>query len=579
MAEFNPGNDLVQGGDYAQAQTDAYRKAQTTNYLVGQYGPQAADPALLSQGVAATTAQQMQGSDVAAAQAENADKTAAIGREAQLRAAYALKQAMGSGIEAGTAFDTIVAPNAQTLGLSASDTAAFRAHLMQNPGMVDSLIDGLAGPAKPSGAPENLRGADGQLSNQQLVLDERGGSHVVTAPEGTTFSGPLGMAGSPKPEQLPDGSWGYRVFTKSGQSSLIHADGTPVAGLNASANQQKADAATSQAKTAAYSAGVKSNNTEYGAPGGAAAPTGPGPGPFGLSPPMASLATGITGAFPGTRVTSGYRSVAANGAAGGVSDSEHMSGNAADFHIPAGMSGPQFAAQIKQKFPGATVLYEGPGAANSTAPHVHVQLPLGTAAAAAPGPPSATPTLAGGPLFNQLPPKGRLAAVGQAEGIVNGFSQLQRADQQIASITAEAGNPLATGLLGQITGKFGGSPGYDLRGQVGQLKALGLQQYIASLKTGGPGGAGGLRIKSEADAAMQAYGNLDPNLSEPVLRQHLQLFQQAVHQLMATAQAGFQQQWGVDPWTAAGVPKPGSAAPGQAAAPASTAALRAKYGL
>jgi len=93
---------------------------------------------------------------------------------------------------------------------------------------------------------------------------------------------------------------------------------------------------------------------------------------------MAALVSGITSAFPGTHMTSGYRSSSANAAVGGAANSLHMAGEAADFHIPAGMSGPQFAGQIKAKFPNATVLYEGPGTANSTAPHVHVQLNGGT---------------------------------------------------------------------------------------------------------------------------------------------------------------------------------------------------------
>lgn len=94
----------------------------------------------------------------------------------------------------------------------------------------------------------------------------------------------------------------------------------------------------------------------------------------GLTASMSAMEAGIIQAFPGTRATSEGRTPGQNAAAHGAANSAHMSGNAVDFHIPPGMTGEEFAAQIKAKFPGANVLYEGPNAAHSTAPHVHVQL-------------------------------------------------------------------------------------------------------------------------------------------------------------------------------------------------------------
>jgi hypothetical protein len=108
-----------------------------------------------------------------------------------------------------------------------------------------------------------------------------------------------------------------------------------------------------------------------------AAAAAPPSGPLnsrGLTAPMASLEAGILRDFPNTRPTSEGRTNAQSVAVNGFAGDPHTQGRAVDFHIPAGVSGPEFAAQIKAKYPQATVLYEGPNAANSTAPHVHVQL-------------------------------------------------------------------------------------------------------------------------------------------------------------------------------------------------------------
>lgn len=123
-------------------------------------------------------------------------------------------------------------------------------------------------------------------------------------------------------------------------------------------------------------------------PGSAAAVVGGAAPPAtaqGLTAPMKQIETGIVAAFPGTRVTNERRTAVQNAAVGGTANSAHLTGNAVDFHIPAGMSGPEFAAEIKKKFPQANVVYEGPGAAHSTAPHVHVQLGTAGLKGGAPG--------------------------------------------------------------------------------------------------------------------------------------------------------------------------------------------------
>lgn len=532
---------------YASAQA-AQRARTSSNALVSQYGPAAADPAMYQTAVAADAARQMTPLDVAAKTTANATADNSLDqakqsqdRESQLRAAYALKSAINSGVEAGTAWDTIVAPNASAWGIDPAHAAQLRAHLSQggpvvSSAAVDALINGLTGPAKPTGEPQLLRDSSGNIT-QEIVRDDRGGSSTVAAPQGSSFVGPASMqgyAGAPQAEQLPDGSWGYRVFPKTGGSILIRSDGTPVKGMNAVTGQRNE--------------GVRENNSAYGAGPNAPSLATPGAGPGGFTSPMAALADGITTAFPGTRMTSGYRSASANAASDGVPNSAHMSGNAADFHIPAGMTGPQFAAQIKAKFPGATVLYEGPGAANSTAPHVHVQLQ--------PGASQTAPAQAGAAAFGNLPPKGRQMALDAAKGIVNGSQQLASIDDQLGNIDKLVG-PFTTGL-GSMTAGIPGTPAHNLQAALGTLKAQGLTAWLSSLKSASGSTGIGRVLQSEVGAAQQSFGNLEASQSEDQFRYHLGIFKQRIHQLQSNAEQAFKQQYGADAYSAMGMPAPGA---------------------
>lgn len=93
-----------------------------------------------------------------------------------------------------------------------------------------------------------------------------------------------------------------------------------------------------------------------------------------MGPAFESL---VLNAIPGTRVTSRQRSRAANAAANGVTNSYHLTNNARDFVPPPGMSMDEFTARVRQipgiQKLGADVIYEGPGAAHSTGPHVHIE--------------------------------------------------------------------------------------------------------------------------------------------------------------------------------------------------------------
>jgi hypothetical protein len=67
----------------------------------------------------------------------------------------------------------------------------------------------------------------------------------------------------------------------------------------------------------------------------------------------------------GARVTSGLRTPERNAAVGGVPNSRHLTGQAADLVPPPGMSMAQLEAEARRRMPGARVINEGD--------HVHVQ--------------------------------------------------------------------------------------------------------------------------------------------------------------------------------------------------------------
>lgn len=93
--------------------------------------------------------------------------------------------------------------------------------------------------------------------------------------------------------------------------------------------------------------------------------------------PDALLGT-IKQAFPGAQITSAVRTPTENAAATGVPNSAHLTGHAVDFVLGSEAEMQAAADRINgQGLPGVRALYEGPGAKNSTGPHVHVQVAQG----------------------------------------------------------------------------------------------------------------------------------------------------------------------------------------------------------
>lgn len=78
--------------------------------------------------------------------------------------------------------------------------------------------------------------------------------------------------------------------------------------------------------------------------------------------------------IPGLVVTGMARTPAQNKAVNGVSNSAHLSDRALDIRATPGLTLDQLQQHVTALgLPNAKVIYEGPGAANSTGPHFHVQ--------------------------------------------------------------------------------------------------------------------------------------------------------------------------------------------------------------
>lgn len=599
MANFlqisEPEAAALDAQSYTQSQA-AGRARTASNALVQQYGPEAADPEMQQAAIAANTAQQTQPGVVAATNADNSDKVASIDREAQLRAAYALKSAMDSGVDGGTAWDTIVAPNASAWGIDPAHAAALRQHLSQDSKQlssvsVDALISGLTGPAKPVGEPQLLRDASGNITSE-MQANDRGGSRVINAPEGSTFLGPAslqGYAGAPQPVVLPDGSAGFQLFPKSGGSILIHADGTPVKVITAQTGQ-------TNAKTAIYRAGTTAQNSTYGAAPGTSLPAAPGGAQGGGQRTINQAIIGqesgnnpnvgqsVDGAKGLGQITPGFwKTFAKPGESiNNPADNLAVANRGIDYymaqyHDPARaavayFSGPQNVAPPGSPTPWRKDAHDGNGTHTST----YVQQVLGRMQSAGAAPATAgQSSQAGGPAaFANLPPKGRQLALTSAQGIVNGSQQLASIDDQITNISKLVG-PMSIGM-GSMTAGIPGSPANNLHAALSTLRSQGLTAWLNSLKNASGSTGIGRVLQSEAAAAQNSFGALEQSQSEEQFRYHLGIFQSRIHQLQANAEQAFKQQYGTDPYSAMGLP---AGATGGSNAHMSDSDLLSKYGV
>lgn len=562
-----------------------------TNALVSQYGPEAADPQLQQAAVTANTDQQTAAGKIAATNATSADQQAAIQRESELRAAYGVQSAIKGGMDPAAAFDQIVTPNASALGLSDSDAAVLRQHIVQNPQAIDGLITSLAGPAKPEGMPVMYGKANGEQG--AAYITDRGTTDNLDLPQGSTIKSKV--AGAPIQVDMGNGQYALVQHDQYGNLTATDINGTPLQGENAQAALRRAAAMQQNATTNAYSAGVRANNTDYGAP------TGTAPGAPGVpAGPNAALKNAIIG-----QESRGNPNVA-NSSAGARGVGQIMPATFAKFALPgesitnpadnAAVSGrilDSYMTKYGDPARAAVAYFSGPANVappgsktpyirdakdtNGTSTSTYVSQVLGrmggAAGAAVQGATQAAPA-AQQPLFNTLPPKGRQLAVSAAQGLANGAQQLASIDGQIDNIQKMTG-PFSVGL-GSLTDAIPGTPAANMKAALTTLRAQGLTSWLGSLKNASGSTGIGRVLQSEATAAMNSFGALEQSQSEDQFRYHLGIFQQRVHQLQHNAESAFKTQYGVDPYSAIGVPQPASPA---ANSHVSDADLLAKYGV
>lgn len=175
----------------------------------------------------------------------------------------------------------------------------------------------------------------------------------------------------------------------------------------------------------------------------------------------------------------------------------------------------------------------------------------GAAPAAGPSPPANS-------IFARLPMKGRAAAISQATQIVNQGTNLSTTNQVLDTVMRQI-SPYTAGS-GNLLKNLPGTAQADLKANLATLKAQGLTSWIASLKNQSGSTGIGRVLQSEANAAMNLYGNMEQDQSAKQLAFHATLFKKTVNRLYEHSNQAFTAMYGVKPHEAIGAEDP-SAAP------------------
>lgn len=273
-------DELQQGADFYNSLVNTSRRNDAYNALAKTYGPIAGDPELATATANAQTTMANQPNIQAANDAKAAALTAAQNqfgpsagnpaaqtsnlanqetaetnnRQAQVRGVRMLQATIAPGSDSvdPAAFDKVVGANAKTLGLTDPDQLAqFKAAVTAPGGAkhLDGIAQALLAPTKVSGSTTVVRNADGTTS---LARTDQYGNPIETplAPGQTT-------------------------------APLMNADTNrskvPILQENADTNRAGLPIKQQNANTAAYSANTRSNNSNFGNPGGQA-PQGSLPG-------------------------------------------------------------------------------------------------------------------------------------------------------------------------------------------------------------------------------------------------------------------------------------------------------------
>jgi len=246
--------------------------------------------------------------------------------------------------------------------------------------------------------------------------------------------------------------------------------------------------------------------------------------------------------FPSATMTSGVRSAERNAQVGGQPNSQHLSGTAADYVVPANQK-PAFLSRVRQL--GYQAIDEGD--------HIHVQRSRGGTG------------VAGQPLVGRraedearaveqaktdvqlrsLPERIRLendGAINRASGLATVEAEAKDSAQRPKRIQSyqqaltAAGNvgtsldkalgligPVSTGFVGARSRGIEGTPAYNLAAELETVKAnLGFDRLQQMRDSSPTGGALGAIAVQELVALQSTIANLDPNQSEEQIRANLE---------------------------------------------------------
>lgn len=170
----------------------------------------------------------------------------------------------------------------------------------------------------------------------------------------------------------------------------------------------------------------------------------------------------------------------------------------------------------------------------------------------------AAPAAGGSPLgnsvFARLPMKGRASAISQATQIVNQGTNLSTTNQVLDTVMRQI-SPYTAGS-GNLLKNLPGTAQADLKANLATLKAQGLTSWIASLKNQSGSTGIGRVLQSEANAAMNLYGNMEQDQSAKQLAFHATLFKKTVNRLYEHSNQAFTAMYGVKPHEAIGADDP-----------------------
>lgn len=292
---------------------------------------------------------------------------------------------------------------------------------------------------------------------------------------------------------------------------------------------------------------------------GSPAPAAPQGDPTSLAAPLTAI---------GAKVTSGVRSTQHNAEVGGVPNSRHLTGNAADLVPPAGMTLAQLGDEARRRMPGAKVIVESD--------HVHIEAPTqqGGARVIAQGPPKAPKEMArsanaaekaqyGIPedVPAQVKPDGSIDVISGVgarnkqvpakiqEGYIQNNAGIKQIDSAIAALKQNPNAMGAMNLFGDAVRQRTDPGGIKVRAAVANVAAVKIHDLSGAAVTAAETPRLKPFIPMPNDTAVAAIKKLE-QLKEQIANNNSQI------EVQYGAESGY------TPLTGGGKPKPAATAPG-----------------